>query len=195
MISAAKRSLALLAGLFTLPMALAWLLYYSGWQPNTVSRGVIVQPAYPIKDHSFETLSGDTLRFYDLRGKWQLVYFDSAECLGACEQMLYTMRQTRIALGKNTERLGRVFVLTNTNGVDALRYTLEKYSGTQVLRGPATQALMQEFTQATRVVPEKLNGLYLVDPQSNLVLHFPATMEMKNIHKDISRLMRLSRTG
>ena len=197
--SAGKTKLILLALLFLLPMVLAVGLYTSGWRPGaTVNHGELLTPARPVADGAFQTLDGKQTSFSELsRKKWSLVYFGSAECLKRCEQDLYKMRQVHLAQGKETDRVQRIFVVTDAKALDLLRYTLKDYPGMIVLTGPeaAVRALALQFSLPAGSALAGLDRVYLVDPLANLVLHYPPDADASGMRKDLVRLLKVSQVG
>lgn len=196
--SAGKRTLLILALLFALPVALALILYISGWRPAaTVNHGELVQPARPIGDVTLDTLDGKRLKFSELNKKWALVYFGSAHCLARCEQDLYMMRQVHIAQGKEAARIERVFVVTDATALDLLRYTLKDHPGMIVLVGPpaAVRQLAGQFNVPAGGALDGLDRIYLVDPLGNFMLHYPPDADASGMRKDLVRLLKVSAVG
>ena len=197
--STGKSKLIILALLFVLPVALAVVLYISGWRPSgTVNHGELMQPARPIGDGAFRTLDGKQLTFSELsKKKWSLVYFGSAECRKRCEQDLYKLRQVHIAQGKEAERVQRVFVVTDATALDLLRYTLKDYPGMIVLVGPppAVQQLARQFSVPAGSALDGLDRMYLVDPLGNFMLHYAPDADPSGMRKDLVRLLKVSQVG
>ena len=80
------RLLAGLAGLFLLPLALAfWLYYATDWRPiGTVNHGELIQPPRPLPAYS--GLPADLFRH-----KWSLVYIGDGQCDQTCRSALLVM--------------------------------------------------------------------------------------------------------
>lgn len=193
-----RLKIALIALVFMLPVAISYILYSIGWQPaSTINHGELVEPARSISDVSLQTLAGTRIRFLDLRRKWSLIYFGSAECLSPCERNLYKMQQVRLAQGKNADRIQRVFVVTDTRALDLLRYTLKEYPGMQVLTGPAenVKALAEQFVLPVGTPLDDLDRIYLVDPTGNLMMSYPADADPSGMRKDLARLLKVSQIG
>ncbi|OGI42909.1 MAG: hypothetical protein A2150_04905 [Candidatus Muproteobacteria bacterium RBG_16_64_11] len=196
--SAGKRKLLILALLFALPAAIAFILYTSGWRPAvTANHGELVQPARPIAGIAFDTLDGKRLEFGELKKKWALVYFGSAHCLARCEQDLYKMRQVHLAQGKEAERIERLFVVTDATALDLLRFTLKDHPGMIVLTGPAAavRQLAGQFSVPAGGALDGLDRIYLVDPLGNFMLHYPPDADASGMRKDLVRLLKVSQVG
>jgi cytochrome oxidase Cu insertion factor (SCO1/SenC/PrrC family) len=196
--SASRRKILLLAALVALPVIIAYALYFGGWRPASFGNfGELVQPARPIADADFIQLGGRSLRFSGLHGKWTLMVFSPAECLSPCERNLVTMRQVIAALGKDSDRVQSVFVVTDAKARDWLRFAIEDYPGLRAIIGPADAiaVLARQFTLPAGSPLDNLNRIYLVDPLGNLMMSYPADTDPNGLRKDLARLLRVSRIG
>jgi hypothetical protein len=111
-----RRQLLALAALFFVPLALAfWMYYGSGaWRPGgDVSKGDLIDPARPLPQLSVPTMQGAATRADFLLGKWTMLYVGDGLCDERCRKALYLMRQSRIALNKDMDRVQRVFLVTS----------------------------------------------------------------------------------
>ncbi|MBI3778363.1 MAG: SCO family protein [Gammaproteobacteria bacterium] len=196
--SRSRRRVLLIAALFALPVIVSYALYLGGWRPaSTGNHGELVQPARPLADAAVVLLDGKPMRFSELRGKWTLVTFSSAECLKPCERNLTNMRQVIAAQGKDAERVQSVLVVTDGKALDWLRYAVKDYPGMRVITGPADSvaALAREFTLPAGNPLDNLNRVYLVDPLGNLMMSYPADADPSGMRKDLARLLRVSQIG
>ena len=196
--AAARRKILLLAALFTLPVVVAYGLYFGGWRPaSTGNHGELVQPARPIADTALMLLDGRPIRFSELRGKWTLIAFSAAVCLTPCERNLYKMRQVIAAQGKEADRVQSVLVVTDVKALDLLRYAIRDYPGMRAVVGTseAVDVLARQFTLTAGNPLDNLNRIYLVDPLGNFMMSYPADADGNGIRKDLARLLRVSRIG
>lgn len=194
--SAGRRKIILLALLFALPVVVAYVLYYSGWRPvSTGNYGELVQPPRPVAEARFTLLDGRTIRFSELRGKWVLMTFGTAECADPCERNLIKIRQVIAAQGKNAERVQSVFVATDARARDWLGQGLKDYPHMHAIVGPpaAVTVLAGQFTPPTEAPPD--NRIYVVDPLGNFIMKYPADADPNRMRKDLARLLRASRIG
>jgi cytochrome oxidase Cu insertion factor (SCO1/SenC/PrrC family) len=196
--SASRRRILLIGVLFALPVIGAYALYMSGWRPSsTGNHGELVQPARPVADVALTGLDGKPVRFSDLRGKWTLLTFGTAQCLTPCERNLYKMRQVIEAQGKEAGRLQSVMVVIDAGALDWLRYAIKDYPGTRVIAGPADNAvkLARQFALPAGSPLDNLNRIYLVDPLGNFLMSYPADADPSGMRKDLVRLLKVSRIG
>lgn len=194
------RTLAALAGLFLLPLALAFLLYYgTGWRPSAhVNHGQIITPARPLPAVALPRI--DLLTTGDVRtpaaavpafGKgWALVYIGAGDCDAPCREALYVMRQTRLALNNDMARVTRVLLV---RGACCDReFLAREHAGLQLLdaRAPAARALLAQFPSANRE-----HSLFIVDPLGNLVMSYDARANPRGLLEDLKKLLALSHIG
>lgn len=182
-----RRTLLLLALVFLGPMAVAMVLYYTGfqWRPSsTTEHGVLYQPVRPLPDLSMTLLGGGDAQF---RGKWTLLYVGPGNCPSDCRAALVTIRQVRRALGRDMDRVQRLFLRTGA-GI-AAPVSAGQHPGlglAQTTPGPAWQFLIDESGAGV---------IFLVDPLGNLVMRYPAGSPMKGIYTDLKRLLKISTIG
>ena len=191
----ARLVLVFLGLLFFSGLVISAVMIQTGWRPATTKNyGELVQPPRPLADAELTTVDGARLRLADLRGKWTFVYFGPAECLTPCVDNLYKMRQVAAAQGKESHRVRRLFVVTDTGALDTLRYTLKDYPGTHVAVGPAAE-VQRLATQFGANADGDVHRLYIVDPLGNLMMRYPADADPRGINKDLGLLLRASRIG
>jgi cytochrome oxidase Cu insertion factor (SCO1/SenC/PrrC family) len=190
-----KRIFVVVAALFVVPLAIAFLLYYgSDWRPGgATNHGKLIHPAHPLPPagglSGFDGTpypAGGTL----LRGKWTLLYVGGGLCNESCRHALVTMRQTRLALANDMNRVQRVFLAT-APCCDA-EYVSHEHPGLIALdaSGAGTRELLQHFPPADRP-----DGIFVVDPLGNLMMRFDARQDPHGLLADLRKLLSLSHIG
>lgn len=169
------------------PFVLGTLAYYFFPTAARTNYGDLIPPQ-PVPELNLVAPEGGTLPLSQLRGKWLMVHFDQGHCVDACERKLYEMRQTRIAQGKDMDRIERVWVVLDGSAPEAAVPAL--YEGMYVARSAPA-----EFIAAFPASADVRDHIYLVDPLGNLMLRFPPDADPKRIIKDLQRLLRVSRVG
>ena len=175
----------LIAAIFFGPLLFAAWMYYNGdaVQPEArANHGALLEPIVNLLDAVPES------RIHDDRA-WRLLYAEDGECGESCQQSLYTLRQTRLMLGKEMDRVVRVF-LHGEQAPDTL-LDAEMHQGLVSLHDPALRAVIDD--KRPGAVPA--GGFYLIDPHANLVLYFSPDIEPRDMVGDIKRLLKLSRIG
>ena len=116
MIRSARKLLAIMA-LFAAPIAASFLAFQFFRPEATANYGELLVPPAPITTAQFLHVGGGVFRFEELRGKWVLIASDSGACPESCVAKLVLMRQLRLMLGRNANRVVRVFVADDTRPV------------------------------------------------------------------------------
>jgi hypothetical protein len=180
-----RLQLLLVIAMFAAPVIAAYLSYRF-WPPQARMNYGELLPVTPLADETLKTAQGKEFRPSALMGKWILLHVDSARCEADCESKLVTMRQVRLALGKDQDRVERAWLIDDDA---AVRAELEaKYPGTHFVRGGGS-ALLRQLDGGAR------DHLYVVDPLGNLMMRYPKTPDTKRLLRDLSRLMKVSQVG
>jgi len=178
--------------IFILPVVVSTVLFKTGWRPaGTVNHGTLIVPPKQIADRELQTLDGKKINTAELKNKWTFFYFDSASCNESCINQLYFMRQTHLSLGKEYDRIQRVFVLLDDHHLEALKSRLAEYPQMIVLkleRGVATE-MAHEFGADSE---EGQGNIFLVDPQGFLMMRYKPGIDPAGTRKDMERLLKLS---
>lgn len=187
------RTLAVLAGLFLLPLLLAFCMYYgSDWRPaQRINHGELIIPARPLPAASLSSaLPGRSASPVLFRRKWTLVYIGDGRCGPACRQALYQMRQTRLALNSEMTRVVRVFLVTGE--CCAAEYLRREHPDLLVLdaHGESAGQWLRTFPSDAR---EK--SLYVVDPLGNLLMRYDTRQNPRGLLEDLRKLLMLSHIG
>lgn len=169
------------------PTVAAWLAYFV-WPPQVrTNYGKLVEPR-ALSDPELRRPDGTPFRLSQLRGKWILLQIDSAACGERCRNKLVYMRQARLALGKDAERIERVWLVDDDAAFDPA--VLREHDGLTVARALHTTLL------ADLHAPEDLETyIFLVDPRGNLMLRFPGDPDGRRMLRDLSTLLKASRIG
>ena len=177
--------LLLLFGLFIAPIVASYLAYYI-WQPEgRKNYGDLVKQT-EVRLQGVD-LAGRAMDMGSLKGKWVMVYVGGATCDKQCEQLLYFMRQTRKAQGKEMDRIARMWVVSDAQ-IPAVALQQE-HAGMSYLR-VQQPGLMRMFADG-----EIGAHLYMVDPLGHLMMRWPAQPDPARMIKDIKHLLKASQIG
>jgi hypothetical protein len=200
------RMLAALAGLFILPLLLAFYMYYgTGWRPvKRVNHGTLISPVRPLPavdlarvslsdaetDSASRRGAPAAATQHELRTKWSMVYIGAGNCDEPCRQALYVMRQTRLSLNNEMARVDRVFL--STGNCCAREFLAHEHPGLLVLdaSGADGTRLLDTFPADGRPY-----SLFIVDPLGNLMMSYDARQNPKGLLEDLQKLLRLSHIG
>jgi hypothetical protein len=120
---------------------------------------------------------------------WLLVYANTASCDDPCRSALYTYRQARLMLGKEMDRVRRVFLHGDT--LPDTVFLAEEHPGLITIEDSSLDGLLNNKQPAD--LPA--GGYFLIDPHGNLVMYFRPDLDPAEMVDDIKHLLRLSRIG
>jgi hypothetical protein len=185
--------------IFTAPMLISWwLLNFTDYSKGNIaaSHGDLINPPRPLNNLPLTNISSVDGQA-SLHGKWSLVYLLGGKCDQECTEVLYKIRQVRLATGKYSPRIQRVLFV---GGADSspLSQELKEFFPGQLLfhyKNIDEFPLLEKFKLGKEEDAVVEKRLYLVDPLGNLMMSFPAKAEPSGIIKDLKKLLRYSRIG
>lgn len=183
--------LAMLGLLFFGPLVVATILYFGGGPglrpQGSVAHGTLLASPGRLPETPVVLADGQTLEF---NRRWALIYVHSGNCGTDCEEGLYRTRQVRKALGKENFRVQRLFVTTDEAAPDTA------FLATQHPELRLLDSRVAVRAEVLRSLGEYRSGdVFVADPLGNVILRFPADIAMKDMHKDLSLLLKASQIG
>jgi hypothetical protein len=179
-----RRTLWLLVAVCAAPIIASYVAY-KFWHPAAhVNYGTLIEPR-PLPDAELVTLDGKGFRLSALKGEWVLLTSAAADCNSTCRERLVYMRQVRLAQGRESERIERVWIVSDGRAPDAR--VLAEQPGLHVVRDPRNALLSALPAEADA------EHIYVVDPLGNLMMRFPADPDPRRMLKDVARLLRHSK--
>jgi peroxiredoxin len=183
------------------PLIASYFTYYVIKPKGGVTNyGALIDPrAYPIPAMASTTLDGKPARLEDYKGKWIMLKVGPSECLQACQDQLFAMRQLRTMQGKNMERVERVWMITDDQPLDTVLMRVN--DGTRMLRAPAAVIDKWLPLEQDAAGDRVSDHVYLIDPLGNLMMRFPKgavssdVEKVKKVNKDIAKLLKASAIG
>lgn len=189
-----RLALLIIASMFMLPLAVAWLMYSGVIDYNPVETrnlGELVQPAVPVTLENLEWNGADKTPGEALGGHWVILYALPSECDDACLDEAASLRQVHRAAGRNQLRL-RLLLLGDTPAEtdEQLAMVSEKFHRATDESGTLTAALDQ--VAADHAAPAD-GSVYLIDPLGNIMLFYAAGFDPNDLKKDLKRLLTWSK--
>ncbi|NML86892.1 hypothetical protein [Polaromonas sp.] len=172
------------------PVIASYFAYYVVRPEGRRNFGELINPQRPLPLIATQTLDGQTLQLTALKNQWLLLSVAGGACELRCEKNLYFQRQLRESLGREKDRLDRVWLV---NDGAPVRAALQPALVSSTVLRVAPAALTQWLEPAAGKQLE--DHLYLVDPLGNLMMRFPANMDAASAAKvkiDLDRLLRAS---
>ena len=172
------------------PVLASYFTYYVIRPEGRSAYGELIDPQRTLPVLAATDRNGSPVDLSTLKGQWLLVAVADAACDPLCEQQLYLQRQLRESLGREKDRLDRVWLVSDSAPVPA---RLDQgLHGATVLRVPAAQLATWLAPVSGHALAEHL---YVVDPMGNWMMRFPARMDAKGASRakrDLDRLLRAS---
>ncbi len=171
-----RRMLLTMFAIAFLTLGGSYVLFYvarDGGVWGTTNQGSFVDPPVSVAELGITDPEGRTLTE---GGTWWLWVVTERECLDACASAVHQLRQLHILLNKDADRVRRALV----TGAGVEPGLLDEY--------PA-------LIHLTGTLPALSEGVYIVDPIGNLVLHYPFEDAGKPVLTDLKKLLKLSQIG
>ena len=182
--------LIIIMSIFILPFFIAYLMldnYSPGKSYSTTNYGDLVKPMVNINNTILDTSNNEKSL---PKGKWLLIYYANTQCNEDCLHDIYLMRQVNTALGKDMDRLKRLFLSDKVLDEDTEINLLRSYPNLTLIKNKPNKihVLIKEIS-------DNKNSLLLVDPLGNVILRYNSNFDGKKLLKDIKKLFKLSRVG
>lgn len=189
----------ILAVIFIGPMIAAWSLYFSDnrWLlGETINHGQLVQPPLNFNQIKLTALDGANMDMSSFHNEWLMMYITPTPCDTVCQNNLYKMRQTWIALGKDQDRVQRLLVLiSEVHSLNIDKKMLDQYPEMFYAKSSVAD-IKQFFASAVLAGVTPLQGmLCLVDPNGNLMMVYKSDANPEDLLKDLTRLLNTSQIG
>lgn len=191
--AAGRFKLLLIASIFFVPLAAAYLLYHSAGRRPTrgAEHGELIDPARPLPEQALSFPDGSTAPIGVLRGSWFLLWLEDRNCDARCEAAFAALARVRLALDSDAARVRRVLLHSGAccaEGVPAAAGADLLVLGAQ---GESGADFLSRFPRGA----DGRAGIYVVDPHGNLLMRYEDADAAPGLLKDLERLLRLSRIG
>jgi hypothetical protein len=170
------------------PVVASYFTYYVVRPEGRRNHGDLIDPQRPLPDLVGTTLDGNSVNLRTLKDQWLLISVAGGACDAACANHLYFQRQLREGLGKNKDRMDRVWLVDDAAPVD--QALLPALRDATVIRVPRAALAQWLAPQGGRQLEDHL---YVVDPMGNWMMRFAPGVDLTTapkIKKDLEHLMR-----
>lgn len=178
--------------LCSLPVMLAYFSFYVVRPQGEASFGQLIVPIRPMPQAVATRLDGGEVPLASLQGQWLLVKVDGGSCTQNCQKQLLMLRQFRLTLGKDMERVDWLWLINDQAPVEAtLQRALVKDNATVLRLNPE---LLQQWMPATSTDPLN-DAIFVVDPMGNVMMRLPGQFDTAGAAKarrDMEHLLRAS---
>jgi hypothetical protein len=173
------------------PVIASYLAFYVIRPDGRTNYSELIMPLRPLPaDLPLTDLTGAAVKAETLKGQWLLVVVSGGACDVVCEKHLWLQRQLRETLGREKDRLDKVWLIADdtpprAQTLDAIRTNTE----ITVLRAPKSALSAWLAPAAGRALTDHV---YVVDPHGNWMMRSPAEPEPGKLKRDVEKLLRAS---
>ena len=173
------------------PVVVSYVMYFIVRPEARTNYSELVRPRDIPADLPLHDLSGAPVRAATLKDQWLLVVVASGACPALCERELLLQRQLREALGRDRDRVDKVWLVLDDTPVRPELVTALSQHGaeTTVLRVPRA-ALAAWLAPAPGHALE--DHIYIVDPLGSWMMRAPPEPEPAKLKRDVEKLLRAS---
>ena len=171
------------------PVLMSYLTYYVIRPQTTSSYGELIEPQRELPPVLVRDLQGNAIDLPRLKGQWLFLMVSDHQCASTCEDMLFMQRQLHKGLGKERDKVERVWLISDQTTVND--QLIEALQGATILRIKTS-----ELSQWLYSTPGKKlsDHFYLIDPMGRWMMRFPASAPsseaLTKIKRDLERLLR-----
>ena len=172
------------------PVAASYFSYFVLRPQARSNYSSLIQPTRSLPPLPLRKLDGTPVEAASLRGQWLLLALGPADCGTDCQQRLYMQRQLREMLGRERDRVDKLWLVTDAAELPpAMRTALAADPSLQALRVPRDALAAWLQPEAGRALEQHL---YLVDPMGEWMMRMPADPDPARVKRDLERLLRAS---
>ncbi len=187
-----RLTIIVIVAFFVLPILVSWfLVFFTDYGRDSVGtqHGVLINPPRQLQDVQLtDPLTGEKTALYE---KWTLFLPVSGDCDQTCRDNLYAVRQIRLAMGKEMQRMQRASYFQGRDQIENVDTLFADYAGHLVLFAKDVNA---DFAAKLRIESlDTTNAMYLIDPAGFVVICYPEGSNPSGIIKDLKRLLRISK--
>lgn len=176
----------------SLPVLVAYFVFYVVRPQGEAGFGELITPVRPVPQAQATGLDGTKLLLPSLKAQWLLVKVDGGACVQDCQKQLTVLRQFRLMLGKDMDRMDWLWLINDQAPVDAKLAASLKHDSATVLRVDADTLNAWLPTAADK---SQKDYIFVVDPMGNTMMRFPSRLDSAGAAKakrDMEHLLRAS---
>jgi cytochrome oxidase Cu insertion factor (SCO1/SenC/PrrC family) len=152
-----------------------------------VQNGELITPVVNIGEITTKEIL--TMQETVISEKWTLIFLHNNKCGEFCKERLYQLRQIRLALGEDRNKVDRLVIFNSETDLNDLK---DLYPGQKFIDNSfrGYQTFVKKFRD---LYSGNENPIFLLDPYGFLMMKYPEGTEPKGIIKDIERLIKNSK--
>ena len=163
---------------------------------GTANRGQLITPPVKIDALHLRDNSDQPLDYSQPEPRWSYLILGGARCEGMCERMLFLTGQTHKLMGKNINKVQRIYVGLGGNVDESLQQVITEQGKSLKLAYADKEAVAKALSNLA-INPLADNLVFLVDPRGWVMMYYVAensrqltlSQLSKDMIKDIKRLI------
>lgn len=175
------------------PVIASYFTFYVVRPEGRANYGELISPPRPLPGAAelpLVDLRGTTVDPSSLKGQWLLVVVGASGCDKQCEDLLVLQRQLRETLGKERDRVDKVWFVTDDAPLRTeLVAAVAAGVPVSILRAPREALARWLAPEAGHALEQHM---YVVDPMGQWMMRVPARPDASKLKRDIDRLLRAS---
>ena len=173
--------------IFIIPILVSWyLVFFTDFKMGDggTQKGEIISPVISLGELEVYDIKNDDVS--SIKDKWTLVFFVESECNQICEDKLDEVRQIRLALGKDRDKVDRLLV---SRKIQSWETFSDSFNGQKYIdpKSKNYAELVKKFNEYPNF---DLQGTYLIDPFGFLMMKYKLDANPMGTIKDIERLIK-----
>ena len=173
--------------IFIIPIFVSWyLVFFTDFKKEDggTQKGKIISPVISLGELEVYGINNDAVS--SINDKWTLVFFVESECNQFCEDKLYEVRQIRLALGKDRDKVDRLLV---SRKIQSWETFSDSFNGQKYIdpKSKDYDRLVKKFEEYPKF---DTRGTYLIDPFGFLMMKYKFDANPMGTIKDIERLIK-----
>lgn len=189
---AGRWKMLLLLAICAAPVVASYFTFYV-IKPSGSAYGELIVPTVDMPgDLPLTDLQGRAVTAASLHGQWLLAVVQPAACGEACERQLYVQRQLREMLGKNRDRVDKLWLIPQDGTApraELLAALSQKGAEVTVLRVPRERLDAWLKPAAGKTLADHF---FVVDPMGRWMLRAPGDPDPKKFKGDLDKLLKAS---
>lgn len=173
------------------PVLLSYFTYFVIRPAARANYATLIQPTVALPaDLPLSDLQGGPVKAESLKQQWLLVVVAGGQCDARCEALLYEQRQLREMMGRDKDRVDRVWLVDDDAPVrEPIRQAMPPEQGGLVLRVPRDALARWLAPEPGRALEDHL---FVVDPMGEWMMRTPVQPDPMKFKRDLERLLRAS---
>ncbi|MEO8123221.1 MAG: hypothetical protein ABI633_04170 [Burkholderiales bacterium] len=175
------------------PVVASYFTFYVVRPGAGANYSELISPPRPLPSAAelpLADLRGEAVEPALLKGQWLLVVVGAGACDRQCEDLLVLQRQLRETLGKERDRVDKIWFVTDDAALrPELAAATSAGTPVSILRVPRVALARWLAPDAGHTLEQQM---YVVDPMGQWMMRVPANPDPSKLKRDIDRLLRAS---